>query len=69
MKDGLVWVGMKNGINIFRFNYIGSNTRYEGVVAQDVLTIPGATTMLPGGILGVYYDLISVPFKEVPPEE
>lgn len=68
MKHDLIWVGIKNGINIFQFSYNGSNKRYEGVVAQEVLTIPGATAVLPNGILGVYYDIIGVPFKEIPQE-
>jgi hypothetical protein len=52
----------KSGINIYQFSYIGSNTRWEGVMAQDV---PQASFMTNTGFYAVDYSKIDVQFKQV----
>lgn len=52
----------KLGINIYQFSYIGSNTRWQGVLAQDV---PQAAFIAGNGFLCVDYSKIDVQFKQV----
>ncbi len=56
---------MKNGINLYRFNYKGDRGVYEGVMAQDVQTTFGATTWMPNGFMGVYYDILGMKMKYI----
>ena len=51
-----------SGINIYEFSYLGSDTRYQGVLAQDV---PRATILMDNGFLAVDYSKIDVQFKQV----
>jgi len=52
----------KSGINIYQFSYIGSNTRWEGVMANEV---PQAALMTNTGFYAVDYSKIDVQFKQV----
>lgn len=65
LKDGIVKVGEKNGINIYEFNYKGDDRRFRGVMAQEVSHIDGATEIGEDGYLRVNYDVIGIPFEEV----
>ena len=50
-----------SGIPIYEFNYIGSNDRYSGAMAQDLLEInPNAVTMDTSGYYKVNYNNIDV---------
>ena len=49
-----------SGINIYKFNYIGSSIDYVGVMAQEVLW---ATEIHSSGYLMVDYDKLDVDFK------
>jgi len=51
-----------SGINIYEFSYLGSDTRYQGVMAQDV---PRATILMDNGFLAVDYSKIDVHFKQL----
>jgi len=51
-----------SGINIYEFSYIGSNTRWEGVMANEV---PQASFMTNIGFYAVDYSKIDVQFKQV----
>ncbi len=50
-----------SGIPIYEFNYIGSNSRYSGAMAQDLLEInPDAVTVDTSGYYKVNYNNIDV---------
>lgn len=51
-----------SGINIYEFSYIGHNTRWQGVMAQEV---PQAAVMTNSGFYAVDYSKIDVPFKQI----
>lgn len=51
--------------NIYEFNYIGDDVKYQGVIAQEVEEIyPEAVTEV-DGYKAVNYDMIGIEFKEV----
>lgn len=52
----------KLGINIYEFSYIGSNGRYQGVMANEV---GDAAFMTQSGYMAVDYDKIDVQFKQI----
>lgn len=51
-----------SGINIYHFSYLGSNDRYEGVMADEV---GNAAFDIGNGILAVDYSKIDVQFKKI----
>ena len=68
MKENISKVGKsKDGHNIYEWNYkTNKNTRYRGVIAQDVVKIdPMAVAIRPDGYLGVHYDKIDVDMEVV----
>ena len=67
-KENISKVGKSNdGHNIYEWNYkTDKNTRYRGVIAQDVVKInPMAVAIRPDGYLGVYYDKLDVDMEVV----
>ena len=61
LKENIEPLGLENGIPVYLFSYIGEETRYKGVMAQDVLGIkPEAVTTHANGYLAVYYDEIGI---------
>ena len=67
-KENIDQVGKSSeGYKIYEWNYkTDKNTRYRGVIAQDVMKInPMAVDIMPDGYLGVYYDRIDVPLEVV----
>ena len=67
-KENIVIVGKsKDGHNVYEWNYkTDKNTRYRGVIAQDVVKIdPMAVAIRPDGYLGVHYDKIDVDMEVV----
>lgn len=68
LKENLTLIGQSsNGINIYQFNYIGDDVRYEGVMAQELLgTIyEDAVIMGDDGYYKVNYNKIDVEFKKL----
>ena len=68
LKENIKQVGKSpKGYKIYEWNYkVDKNTRYRGVIAQDVVKInPMAVTVMDGGHLGVYYDKVDVPMEVV----
>lgn len=51
-----------SGINIYEFSYLGSDTRYQGVMANEV---GDAAFMMDNGFYMVDYNKIDVVFKKV----
>ena len=68
LKENIEQVGVSpSGLNIYEWNYIGENSRYRGVIAQDLL-LKGrqdAVTEMDNGYLGVYYDKIDVNMSQI----
>lgn len=59
----------KQGHNIYRFNYAGATTEFEGVMADEVQRIkPEAVYDGGDGYLRVNYNLIDVSFRVLPNE-
>jgi len=66
IKTDVHWVGMAQGLPVYRYRYIGTATRFEGVMAQDVLGArPDAVVTWPNGMLGVDYAKLGLRMKVV----
>ena len=54
-----------SGIPVYKFSYIGDDSAYEGVMAQDLLSIGrnDAVTTMDNGYYAVLYDRIDADFK------
>lgn len=65
LKHDVVLLGhLDNGLGFYRFSYLGSDTAYVGVIAQEVQTVmPAAVTRGRDGYLRVYYDELGVTFQ------
>jgi hypothetical protein len=65
LKHDVALIGyLSNGLGLYRFSYNGSNTRYVGVIAQEVAQVaPEAITRGRDGYLRVYYDKLGVKFQ------
>lgn len=50
-----------NGLPLYEFRYLGGDTRYRGVMAQDVLRhTPEAVVTKPNGYMAVRYDMLGL---------
>jgi len=67
LKEKIERAGVSpSGIPIYEFNYIGSNNRYSGAMAQDLLEInPDAVMMDTSGYYKVNYDNIDVDMRQI----
>jgi len=66
LKENIKQVGNKNGYKLYDFNYKGDDTRYRGVMAQDVMEItPEAVTVMGNGYYGVYYNKLGLEMEVV----
>ena len=67
LKEKIQKTGVSaSGIPIYEFNYIGSNSRYSGAMAQDLLEInPSAVTMDSSGYYKVNYNDIDVDMHQI----
>lgn len=67
LKADLVRVGTAaNGLPLYEFRYLGGDTRYRGVMAQDVLLLmPEAVVIRPNGYMAVRYDLLGLEMSAV----
>ncbi|MEW9805451.1 tail fiber domain-containing protein [Mesorhizobium sp. ZMM04-5] len=55
-----------NGLPLYTFRYLWSDAVYQGVMAQDVLKVfPEAVSTMPGGYLGVRYDMLGLEMTRV----
>jgi hypothetical protein len=64
LKENIKSIGKENGHNVYEFNYIGSNKRYIGVLAQEVQKSNPEAIQKMDGYLAVDYDQIGVKFRE-----
>jgi len=67
LKEKIQKTGISpSGIPIYEFNYIGSNNRYSGAMAQDLLDInPDAVMMDTSGYYKVNYNNIDVDMHQI----
>lgn len=67
LKTDIAPIGYaENGLPLYEFRYIGGTTRYQGVMAQDVLQhTPDAVVTLPNGYFGVNYGLLGLHMTRV----
>jgi hypothetical protein len=62
VKHDIVLLGrLDNGLGFYRFSYIGSDTAYVGVMAQEVQAVmPEAVVRGSDGYLRVHYDRLGL---------
>ena len=67
LKTDIEKVGVAaNGLPLYNFRYIGGDTVYRGVMAQDVLNaFPEAVCIMPNGYLAVRYDMLGMTMTRV----
>ena len=67
IKRDIIRVGTaENGLPIYQFKYLWSDTVYEGVMAQDVLKVfPKAVVKKAFGLLTVNYAMLGLEMKTV----
>ena len=65
LKENIKYAGVKNGFNLYEFNYLGSENRYRGVMAQEVMKQRPDAVDSRDGILGVNYDAIGIQLEAV----
>jgi hypothetical protein len=67
LKEKIEKTGISpSGIPIYEFNYIGSNNRYSGAMAQDLLEInPNAVMLDASGYYKVNYNNIDVDMRQI----
>ena len=66
LKHDIVFLGYLNdGLGFYRFSYNGSDIKYVGVIAQDVLYVaPDAVTRGRDGYLRVNYEKLGLKFQD-----
>ncbi|MCB1842563.1 MAG: hypothetical protein KDI09_06335, partial [Halioglobus sp.] len=67
LKTDITVVGRAdNGLPLYHFRYIGGQTLYEGVMAQDVLDyMPAAVVPMEDGFLAVNYQMLGLRMQVV----
>jgi|SRR6516225_2024537 len=61
LKRDIAQVGEHNGINLYRFRYLWSDTTYVGVMAQEVAAVkPDAVSRGADGYLRVHYERLGL---------
>jgi len=63
LKENIKQVGVSNGINLYEFNYKGGETKWVGVMADEVEHIPGAVIQK-NGFGYVNYSVVGVEFRK-----
>jgi len=63
LKENIKHVGVSNGINLYEFNYKGAETKWVGVMSDEVRHIEGAVIQK-NGFDYVNYSVIGVEFKK-----
>ena len=67
-KENIKKIGTSvNGINVYSFNYIGSQISYQGVIAQELVGTKFESSLIKdeNGKYLVDYSKIDVKFKEI----
>jgi hypothetical protein len=66
LKHHVVLLGhLDSGLGFYRFSFLGSETAYVGVIAQEVqAAMPDAVTRGNDGYLRVYYDRLGIRFQK-----
>jgi hypothetical protein len=66
LKTDIIPDGEQNGHKMYTFKYIGNDTKYRGVMAQDVeKTHPEAVITMPNGFKAVDYGMLGVSMEAV----
>jgi hypothetical protein len=66
MKKDIKYLHTSNeGHRVYSFKYKDGDTKYSGVMAQDVLKINPDAVTLKNGMLAVYYDMIDVDMQQL----
>ncbi|MEX3015098.1 tail fiber domain-containing protein [Gymnodinialimonas hymeniacidonis] len=67
LKEDIVRIGTTEaGFGIYEWSYIGSDQRFRGVMAQEVMQYrPDAVTPMLGGYLAVNYDALGLTMELV----
>ena len=55
----------KSGLNIYEYNYLWSNKKYRGVMAQELLKVKPEAVSKSFGFYSVDYDKVDVKFERV----
>lgn len=63
LKTDIEHIGKENGHNVYKFKYIGGETEFIGVMAQEVQEIDPDAVVNIGGYLAVDYDRIGVKMR------
>jgi hypothetical protein len=65
LKENVKRVGEKNGYPVYHYNYIGDDTVYEGVMAQDIVELKPSAVRYVDGYMHVDYDQLGIQMEEV----
>ena len=65
MKENIRYAGMKNGFNLYDYNYLGSDNRYRGVMAQEVMKQRPDAVEDRNGVYWVNYDAIGIQLEAI----
>jgi len=60
LKHNISQYGMENGHKIYEFSYLGSDERYVGVMAQDILKTNPEAVVMRGEYMAVNYDMLGL---------
>jgi len=65
IKDNIKYAGVKNGFNLYEFNYLGSDNRYRGVMAQEVMKQRPDAVESRNGVYWVDYGALGIQLEAV----
>jgi len=65
LKENIKYAGVKNGFNLYEFNYLGSDNRYRGVMAQEVMKQRPDAVGSENGVYWVNYDALGLQLEAV----
>jgi hypothetical protein len=65
LKENIKYAGVKNGFNLYDYNYIGNDSRYRGVMAQEVMKQRPDAVGNRNGVYWVDYDAIGIQLEAI----
>jgi hypothetical protein len=65
MKKNIKYAGVNNGFNVYEFSYLGSDNRYKGVMAQEVMKQRPDAVESRNGVYWVNYDALGIQLEAV----
>ena len=65
VKENIAYAGTKNGFNVYDFNYLGSDNRYRGVMAQEVMKQRPDAVESRDGVYWVDYGALGIQMEAV----